>query len=179
MFKTLALAVTLGMTALPVFAEHITAGELTITDPWVRATTSVARSSGGFLTVHNHGTVDDRLLSASADFAMVQVHETVQVDGVNRMQEQTDGIVIPAGESITLAPGGYHLMLMGLEHGLEMGSEQDITLHFEQAGDVTVVFEAKMRRPTDQADGEDMSDHDMSGHDMSEDGSDADGHGDH
>ena len=53
------------------------------------------------------------------------------------------------------------------------------SLHFEQAGDVTVVFEAEMRRATDQADGEDMTDHDMSGHDMSEDGSDADGHGDH
>lgn len=176
MFKTLTLTAMIAAFSLPAMAEDVTVGDLMITDTWMRATTSVARSTGGFFTVHNHGDNDERLLSASADFAMVQVHETVMQDGVNRMQEQADGIVIPAGGSVSFAPGAYHLMLMGLETGLPMGEERQITLLFENAGEVVLNFEAEMRQGA-AAQGHDMDhgemDHDTMDHGDMEHG---DGH---
>jgi len=177
MFKIATFAALLSAITLPALADGFTVGDLMIVSPWMRATTSVATSSGGYLTIHNHGATDERLLSASAEFAKVQIHLTVQEDGVNRMQEQVDGIVIPAGESLTLAPGSYHIMLMGLESGLEMGASREITLMFEQAGEVTVEFEAAMRQAPGAAD-HDMSDRgEMHGsHDHDHDTQDHTGH---
>lgn len=174
MLKTLFLTALLSAISLPVLADDmashdgmtadVTVGDLTISNAWMRATTSVARSSGGFLTIQNEGTADDRLLSASADFSMVQLHQTVTVEGVNRMQEQADGILIPAGQSVSLMPGGYHIMFMGLEEGVPMGSTREVTLVFESAGKVSVVLPAQMGGPA--MDHGAMPDHGgMSGHD--------------
>ncbi len=54
------------------------------------------------------------------------------------MQEMVDGLPLPAGETVSLAPGGYHVMLIGLVEPLETGDEFDVTLDFENADDVTI-----------------------------------------
>ena len=68
---------------------------------------------------------------------MAGLHETRQVDGVMKMQH-VDGIDIPANGTLEMKPGGYHIMLMGLNAPLKEGDEIDLTLTFEKAGEVKV-----------------------------------------
>lgn len=169
----LLLAAGLGLAALsPAFADDLTAGDLTLSDPWVRVTTSVARSSGAFVAITNTGATDDRLLSAQSDFARVEIHRTETTDGVNRMVEQVEGIALPAGESVALMPGGYHIMLMGLESGIAMGETREVTLVFENAGPLVVEFVGRLRAAGGH--GADHEGHGQEGH-----GAGGHGHGGH
>ena len=144
--RKLLFAAGLGLAVcMPAYGDDLTAGDLTLTDPWVRATTSIARASGAFVTIVNTGTIDDRLLSAQSDFARVEIHRTETTDGVNRMVEQVEGIALPAGQGVELRPGGFHIMLMGLDSGIAVGETREVTLVFETAGPVVVEFTARMR----------------------------------
>jgi hypothetical protein len=114
----------------------------TITDPWVR--TPMGDVTAGYLTITG-GDQDDALIGASSPAAEeVQVHETMAgMSGMAGMQE-VDKIEIPAGGSVTLEPGGYHLMLMGPDAAqFVVGQMVDITLTFEGAGDITVQAEVR------------------------------------
>ena len=126
--------------ASPAWAEPVTVGELTIERPQLRETPAGAPVAGGYLLVTNAGEADDRLLGVTTDRSpRTEVHE-MRMDGeVMRMREVEGGLVIPAGQSVSLQPGGYHLMLMGPEP-LTAGETHDVTLVFERAGDVVVPF---------------------------------------
>lgn len=56
-------------------------------------------------------------------------------------------IPVPAGETVNLQPGGYHIMLMDLAAPLEVGSTIEVTLTFENAGDVKVEAEVRDSAP--------------------------------
>lgn len=107
---------------------------LDVTQPWTRATPPGAAAGGGFLTITNHDSVDDRLVSASSPITgRVEIH-TMEMDGdVMRMQHLPGGIEIPAGETVTLAPGGLHLMFMALPSPIEEGQPIPVTLEFQHA----------------------------------------------
>ena len=137
MIRVLAAALLL---AAPALAEPVSVGELTIDRPQLRETPAGAPVAGGYLLIRNHGAQDDRLVAAAVDRAPeVQIHE-MRMDGdVMRMREVEGGLVIPAGQVVSLQPGGYHLMLMGPEP-LAAGETHDVTLTFERAGEVTVPF---------------------------------------
>lgn len=107
---------------------------LDVTQPWARATPPGAAAGGGFFTITNRGSVDDRLVSASSPITdRVEIH-TMEMDGdVMRMQHLPDGIEIPAGETVTLAPGGLHLMFMELTSPLVEGDPLPVTLVFQHA----------------------------------------------
>jgi periplasmic copper chaperone A len=112
---------------------------LEIADPWARATPPSAPAGGGFLKITNTGTTPDRLVSASSPGAdIVQVHEMKMDGNVMRMREVEKGLEIPAGGSVTLAPGGYHLMMMGLKAPFKQGASVPVTLVFEKAGKIDV-----------------------------------------
>jgi len=114
-------------------------GDLVLTAPFTRATLPNAPVAGGFLTITNTGAQDDRLVSVSADFAKEgQIHEMAMDGDVMKMRQLADGLVIPAGETVALQPGGYHLMFMGLSNALVEGETVPVTLTFEKAGTVTV-----------------------------------------
>jgi uncharacterized protein YcnI/copper(I)-binding protein len=124
--------------AAPAPAE-ITIGDLTLTAPFTRATLPNAPVAGGFLTITNTGVEDDRLVSVSVDFAKEgQIHEMAMEGDVMKMRQLADGLVIPAGETVTLEPGGYHLMFMGLTRALTEGETVPVTLTFEKAGEITI-----------------------------------------
>lgn len=90
-----------------------------------------------FLMIENSGADADRLIGGSTDVAeVVEIHEIVDNNGVMEMRPLTDGLEIPAGETVTLQPGGYHVMLIGLKQDLTAGSTYELTLTFEKAGDV-------------------------------------------
>lgn len=116
-----------------------TVGDLAIAGPFSRATLPGAPVAGGFFTVTNNGTIDDRLIgAASAVAGRVEIHEMAIVDDVMRMRELPDGLAIPAGETVELKPGGYHIMFMDLKEPLIEGARVEVTLSFMTAGEITI-----------------------------------------
>ncbi len=117
----------------------VTVGDLEISGAFTRATLPNAPVAGGYLTIANTGAEDDRLVAVSTPAAgMSQIHEMKMEGDVMKMNELPDGLVIPAGGSVSLAPGGYHLMFMDLRGPLVEGETVTVTLTFEKAGTVDV-----------------------------------------
>lgn len=121
-------------------AESETAtSEIAVEQPWSRETAPGQTTGGGYMTIRNTGGAADRLIGGSSPVAReVQIHTVDMSDGVMRMRELADGLEIPAGQTVALEPGGYHLMLMGLEAPLARDVPVPLTLQFEQAGSVEV-----------------------------------------
>ena len=102
---------------------------------------SGASSGAGYLTVTNNGTTPDRLSCTSSDAAGgCQIHSMTMDNGVMKMRPVENGLEIKPGETVTLKPGGYHLMFVDLKHPLEQGSAVEATLQFEKAGPVKIEF---------------------------------------
>lgn len=130
---TAVLAVAL---ASPAMGHDYQLGALKIGNPWARA--SVVATGGAFLSIENAGAQPDKLLRASGDIAdKVEIHNHIKDGGIMRMRA-VDGIDLPAGGKVVLAPGGYHLMLLGLKKKLVEGERFPLTLEFEKAGKITV-----------------------------------------
>ncbi len=116
-------------------------GALRITAPFSRATLPNAPVAGGFLTITNTGTTDDRLIAAASEAAgRIEVHEMEMKGDVMRMRELKGGLPIPAGATVSLDPGGYHIMFMDLAHPFARGTSVPVTLTFEKAGSVDVAL---------------------------------------
>ena len=114
-------------------------GALTLAAPYSRATLPNAPVAGGFLTIANGGEADDRLIAASSAIAgRMEIHEMVMDGDVMAMRALEEGLPIPAGQTVALQPGGYHLMFMDLTGPLVEGETVDVTLTFEDAGQITV-----------------------------------------
>jgi copper(I)-binding protein len=127
------------LVAIPALAQSYKIGALQIDQPWARATAPSAPAGGGFLKITNSGTTPDRLVSANSPAAdLVQVHEMKMDGNVMRMREVEKGLEIPPGGSVMLAPGGYHLMMMGLKGPLKQGTKVPVTLVFEKAGKIEI-----------------------------------------
>jgi len=127
---------------LPAHAQE--AGAIRVDSPWARATPPGAKVAGGFATITNGGDRPDRLVSATADIAgRVEIHEMAVTDGVMTMRPLPDGVAVPAGATVALEPGSYHLMLMELSAPLKSGERIPGTLTFEQAGTVAVEFDVQ------------------------------------
>jgi copper(I)-binding protein len=143
----LSLAFALVVAALPVSAHDYTLGDLKIGHPWSRATPPSAKVGAGYLSIANRGGAPDRLVSAVSSVAgRVEIHEMKMDAGVMRMRELAQGLALPAGETVALRPGGYHLMLMDLRAPLREGTPVPVTLVFERAGRIEV--ELKVEAPT-------------------------------
>ena len=125
--------------ASPVLAHDYKLGALQIDHPWTRATAATAKTGGGFLTIVNKGNTPDRLIAARSPASMkVEIHE-MKMDGqVMRMRELEKGLEIPAGATVTLKPGGYHIMFMELKAPLAKDTKVPVTLVFEKAGSIDV-----------------------------------------
>ena len=110
-------------------------------DAWSRATPAVAPVAGGFLTLVNDGDKDDRLLRVESAVAeRVELHEMRHENGVMRMRELSDGLVVPAHGKVELRPGGYHLMFIKPKRAFAEGERVEATLVFQRAGRVKVGF---------------------------------------
>jgi copper(I)-binding protein len=100
----------------------------------------LAGGTGGvFLTVVNGTAQDDRIIGGSSPAAaLVEIHQTIDDNGIMRMRQLADGLAIPAGGRVMLQPGGLHIMLMNLAAPLREGDTVALTLVFEQAGERTL-----------------------------------------
>lgn len=136
-------AATLLSTAA-VQAAEVKAGDLVISQSWSRATPGGAKVAGGFLTIENKGGSADRLVSGTADIAgKVEIHEMSMDNGVMKMRPLDKGLPIEPGKTVTLMPGGYHIMLMDLKGPLKQGDKVPMTLQFEKAGKVQVTLDVE------------------------------------
>ncbi|KQQ91031.1 copper chaperone PCu(A)C [Aureimonas sp. Leaf324] len=130
---------TLAAASMTAEAHEFKVGSIGIEHPWSRATPPGARTGAGYLALSNSGTETDRLVSAASPMAeKVEVHEMTIVDGVMNMSQVAGGIEIPAGGEAALAPGGFHLMLVGIKEPFKQGDMVPVTLTFEKAGSVEV-----------------------------------------
>ena len=120
-------------------AAQIEHGSLILSGAFTRATLPGAPVAGGYITITNNGAEDDVLVGAKADIAKeTQIHEMAIEGDVMKMRQLENGLVIPAGETVTLEPGGLHIMFMGLHGALAEGEKVPVTLSFEKAGDITI-----------------------------------------
>lgn len=134
-------AFIVGSLAGPAMAGEVTIGDLKIDTPYARATVPGAPVAGGYMTITNTGSQPDRLVGGSAPFAgKVEIHEMKMQGDVMKMREIAGGLEIPAKGSVTLKPGGYHVMFMKLKEQLKEGEKRTATLVFEKAGKVDLPF---------------------------------------
>jgi len=121
--------------------------EVRVDDAWARTSPRMADAGAAYLRITSPDA--DRILSASVSpsiAAAVEVHETVMTGDAMAMQ-QVESIELPAGETVSLEPGGYHVMLLQLADPLEVGEVFDLTLMLENAGEVTVAVEVRDEAP--------------------------------
>jgi copper(I)-binding protein len=118
---------------------------ITVTDAWARAASATAAAGAAYATITNGGRAADALVGASSPAAAsVEIHETMEMGSPGASGGEMMGmqpvarVEIPAGGSIQLMPGGYHLMLIGLVKDLSVGDTIDLTLKFENAGEIIV-----------------------------------------
>lgn len=117
------------------------AGAVAIEAPWIRATPGGAKVAGGYVTLRNTGTDPDRLTAAAILGAgRAEIHSMSMEGGVMKMAPVEGGLALPAGETVALKPGGYHLMFLDLKDGFKAGETVAGSLTFERAGTVPVTF---------------------------------------
>ncbi len=132
-------AIVLALTSVPAWAQDYTAGSLHIGHPWVRATPKGATVGGAYLTITNNGSTPDKLVGVISPIAkQVSVHEMKAENGIMKMRPIQGGLEIEPGQTVTLKPGGYRLMLEDLNKPLEEGERVPATLEFAKAGKVNV-----------------------------------------
>jgi copper(I)-binding protein len=120
----LALACTFGLMSLQASAD------VSIKDPWVRATVTEQKATGAFMQLQSSG--DARLVEARSPVAgVVEIHEMTMIDNVMKMRAMPQGLDLPAGKSVELKPGSYHVMLIDLKQGLKAGDVVPLSLVVE------------------------------------------------
>lgn len=115
---------------------------VSVEDAWGRPSPMEASNAAFYMQITGGGD-DDTVVSASSEVCSVtELHETMMDDGVMSMEERPDGFPIPAGETVSLEPGGLHVMCIGADT-LEVGDEVTVDLEFVEAGTVSVVAEIR------------------------------------
>jgi copper(I)-binding protein len=132
--------------ALPCLAQ------VTVSEPWVRGTVPEQKASGAFMSLTSQ--TDSRLVQVQSPVAAtVEIHEMKMDGGVMRMRPIAD-LALPAGKAVSLAPGGYHVMLIGLKQVLKPGDQVPLTLVVEGADKQRQQIEVKAAvRPLNSAAG--------------------------
>ena len=141
MYRAIAFAFTLVTLCAPARAQQPPAhagAAIAVQSPWARATPPAAPTGAIYFTLHNAGPGDDRLIAASTPAAKkAELHTHLMEGDIMRMREVAS-VPVPAGKDVRFVPGGYHVMLMGLNHPLKQGDKVELTLTFEKAGKITV-----------------------------------------
>ena len=104
--------------------------QTTVKDPWVRGTVAQQKATGAFMTITATG--GGTLVSANSPAAgVVEIHEMAMDGTTMKMRALPKGLELPAGKTVELKPGGYHVMLMDLKAPLKTGESIDISLVVE------------------------------------------------
>ena len=137
----------------------VQAAELKVTHPWVALAPPGAHATAAFMELNNPGEQAVDVVAAMAEgFRAVELHLSINENGMHRMIQQ-ERITVPAGGAVALAPGGYHVMLMGIERELAEGDTVTLDLTLGDGSRLSV--DAPVM-PREQAMGGDRDHH---GHD--------------
>lgn len=119
--------------------QEFVAGDITVSGAFTRATLDNAGVGAGYMTIGNAGAGADRLIAATSEVTpTVELHNMEVKDGMMTMAQVEGGIEVPAGGSVSLAPGGYHIMFIGPNQPFKEGECVALTLTFAEAGDLPV-----------------------------------------
>lgn len=119
---------------------------ITATSAWCRPSPNGAQTGACYLTLKS--STGDRLTGVATPVSTAtQIHTMTMEDGVMRMGEMAGGLPLPADKAVTLAPGGEHLMLVGLTAPLVAGQTVPLTLGFEKSPAMTVQAEVRQPEP--------------------------------
>ena len=122
----------------PAASVAVPSGAVTVSDPFTPAAPE-GGTGGVFMTVTGGAEPDTLVGVRFAGAEAVQVHETYAAEGGMRgMREVPAGVPVPAGQTVRLEPGGYHVMLLGLRGPLAEGDSVDLEVEFARAGPVPV-----------------------------------------
>ena len=125
-------------------ARQFSLDDLTVTQPWLRATIGALRNTAGYMTIANEGALPQRLVAVEiAGAERVELHETR--DG---MMMRAEAVEIPPGGTLAFQPGGWHLMIGPLAGPLAEGGEVAGVLVFEPAGRLDVLFKVEAANAT-------------------------------
>lgn len=103
--------------------------QVTVQDAWVRATVPQQQATGAFMQLR--ASKATRLVAVRSPLtSTAEVHEMAMQDNVMRMR-QVPGVALPAGQTVELKSGGYHVMLMNLTQQVKAGDTIPLTLVFE------------------------------------------------
>jgi len=137
---------------LPAALLLIAAGDastitITVTHPWARPSAGASTTGAAYLTLTDSGAADKLTAVSTPVAGTADVHETINDKGTMKMRPVEGGLPLTPGKPVTLSPGGYHVMLMGLKAPLKAGDTFPMTLTFEHAPPqtVTVTVEAPKR----------------------------------
>lgn len=110
----------------------VQAASIDFSPAWSRITSNRMAVGGVFMNITNNTDQNDVLVSASTPRAKkVEIHETIDDQGVMRMRELKNGLPLPKGKTVELKPGGSHLMLIGINKQLRLDDQFDLTLKFK------------------------------------------------
>ena len=140
-FSATAAAIAALVFALPAAAQ------VTVTDPWIRGTVPGQMATGAFMQLK--AAKDAKLVEARSPTAgVVEIHEMKLENNVMRMRA-VPALDLPAGRTVELKPGGYHVMLMDLKQQMKEGEVVPVTLVIESGGKrETIEVKATVRAPT-------------------------------
>ncbi len=149
----LGLAVALALVGMSVAGCGGGGSSITVTGAWVRNSPSVAGAGAAYMIIKNNGTASDAVVGASSPAAAtLEIHQTMAMGSPMPGASGGGGMLgmvpverldLPAGGSVELKPGGFHIMLVQLRQALKVGDRVDITLKFERAGEITVKAEVR------------------------------------
>lgn len=144
-FRRIAVAMTMAIVLVvgaAACSSDDTAKSISINDPWAMNATMSQGNGAAFMTVENTSSAEDELIAVSVPSSVAteaQMHD-VAMEGEMMKMVQVQAVSIPANGTREFKHGSFHIMLMGLQNPLEIGSTVDITMTFKNAGKMTVSF---------------------------------------
>jgi periplasmic copper chaperone A len=123
--------------AIVLLAAAGDASTVKVDHPWARATPGNATSGAAYVTLTETGAADTLTGASTPAASTAELHETISDNGVMKMRP-VGPVALTPGQAVKMAPGGMHIMLMGLKAPLKAGATFPLTLTFAHGAPVTV-----------------------------------------
>ncbi len=116
-------------------SHKMATGPIAVEAPWARA--SITKNGAAYAKIVNKGDAADRLVDVKSPVAKrVELHTHIMDGNIMRMRRIEGGLALAPGETVTMKPGGNHVMLIGLTKKLVEGERFPVTFVFEKAGEI-------------------------------------------
>jgi periplasmic copper chaperone A len=148
MMKALRIATVVAVLSMAVVACGDDGGGIEIDGQWARTSPKTATNGAAYMKITAPDA--DALIGASVDSSVAgraEVHEMTMASDGAMMMQQTEAVPLPAGETVSLEPGGYHVMFIDLANPFEKGQKFEVTLQFENGEDMTIEVEVTEEAP--------------------------------